>query len=427
MSEQQELTRGRFHPSSILYRFSILMMFVGLMLVGNYFAYDSIGALAPLIIEDMQIGREQIGMMYSFYSWPNVVMVFIGGFLIDRFGTRKMSLVFSGLIVLGASLVAAAPLFWLMLVGRTIFGIGAESLIICQSAILAKWFKGKELAFAFGLALTFMRLGTLFSFNTEAWIAQYFGSWRMALWAAAFLCVLSLLCNLVYVFLEQRVRDRVRLSEGAAGDKIVLSDIRRFGPSFWFITLLCVTFYSAIFPFTAFSTDFFHTKWGYSVITAGRITSIIIFASMILSPILGAVVDKIGRRGTMMIVGSLMMIPCYLVMGFTELTPIAPMVMLGLAFSLVPAAMWPAVPLIVEEKSVGTAFGLMTMIQNFGLAAFPWLIGRVRDTTGSYTLAMVMLASLGLLGFIFAILLKRADAKVGGGLERAELLRAAQG
>ncbi|MFQ5817246.1 MAG: MFS transporter [Terriglobia bacterium] len=423
MSEQQELTRRRFHPSTALYRFSILA-FVGLMLVGNYFAYDSIGALAPLIIEGMQIGREQIGMLYSFYSWPNLVMVFIGGFLVDRFGTRPMSLVFSGLIVLGATLVAAAPVFWLMLVGRTIFGIGAESLIVCQSAILAKWFKGKELAFAFGLALTFMRLGTLFSFNTEAWIAQSFGSWRIALWAAAFLCVLSLLCNLVYVFMERRALECVKLSEAAAGEKIVLSDVKRFGPSFWFITLLCVTFYSAIFPFTAFSTDFFHTKWDYSVVTAGRITSIIIFASMILSPILGGVVDKIGRRASMMIVGSLMMIPCYLVMGFTELTPIAPMAALGLAFSLVPAALWPAVPLIVEEKAVGTAFGLMTMIQNAGLALFPWLIGRVRDATGTYTLAMVMLASLGLLGFIFAVLLRRADAKVGAGLERSELLGA---
>ncbi|MFQ5664327.1 MAG: MFS transporter [Terriglobia bacterium] len=425
MSESPEPIPGRFHPASAVYRF-IILFFVGLMLVGNYFAYDSIGALAPLIIDDMQIGREQIGMMYSFYSWPNLVMVFIGGFLIDRFGTRKMSLLFSVLIVLGATLVAAAPTFWLMLVGRTIFGIGAESLIICQSAILAKWFKGKELALAFGLALTIMRLGTWLSFNTEPAIAEYLGDWRLALWAAALLCLVSLLANLAYVFLERRARGRVKLSEGPAGDKVVLADVKRFGASFWFITALCVTFYSAIFPFTAFSTDFFHTKWDYSLVTAGRITSIIIFASMILSPILGRLVDKIGRRGSMMIVGSLMMIPAYLFMGFTTANPVPPMVVLGLAFSLVPAAMWPAVPLIVEQKSVGTAFGLMTMVQNFGLAAFPWLVGTLRDTTQTYTAGMVVFASLGLFGFIFAVLLRRADRRAGASLERPELLKPAE-
>ncbi|MCH7985654.1 MAG: MFS transporter [Acidobacteria bacterium] len=425
MSEQTELTPGWFSPASGVYRFLILLS-VSLMLVGNYFAYDSIGALAPLIMDGMEIGREEIGMMYSFYSWPNLVMVLIGGFFIDRFGTRVMSLVFSVLIVLGAVLVAGAPTFWLMIAGRTIFGIGAESLIVCQSAILAKWFKGKELAFAFGLALTFMRLGTLFSFNTEAWIAETYNSWRMALWVAAGLCVLSLVCNVVYVFLERRAQGRTQLSVGTAGDKIVLSDIKRFGPSFWLITALCVTFYSAVFPFTAFSTDLFVDKWGYSVVTGGRITSILIFASMILSPILGGVVDKVGRRGTMMIFGALLLIPCHLMMGLTTFNPIVPMALLGFAFSLVPAALWPAVPLIVEEKSVGTAFGLITMVQNFGLAAFPWIVGSLRDVTQTYTAGMMVFASLGVAGLIFALLLKRADAKAGGSLERAGLAEPAQ-
>ncbi len=421
MSEPYQSHPERWHPSQPRYRFLVLF-FVASLTIGSYFAYDSIGALAPLMIEDMGIGREKIGMMYSFYSWPNVFMVFLGGFLIDRFGTRRMSLIFSALIVLGAAMVAAAPGFWLMLVGRVVFGIGSESLIVCQQTILAKWFKGKELALAFGLSLTFMRLGTLFSFNTEARIAEHFASWRIALWAAALLCLLSLLSNLVYVFLERRALGKVALSEARAGEKIVLADVKRFRASYWFVTLLCVTFYSAIFPFTAFSTDFFHTKWGYSVTAAGRVTSIIIFASMILAPILGRMVDKMGRRGTLMMVGSVMLIPCYLVMGFTHVSPVAPMVVLGLAFSLVPAALWPSVPLLVEAKSVGTAFGLLTMIQNFGLAAFPWVIGALRDATQTYTSGMAVFASLGLLGFLFATLLKRADSRAGGGLERAELL-----
>jgi MFS family permease len=390
------------------------------MMVGNYFAYDSIGALAPLIIDDMQIDREAIGMMYSFYSWPNLVMVFIAGLLIDRFGTRSMSLVFSSLIVAGAAIVAGAPTFQLMIAGRTIFGIGAESLVVCQSAILAKWFKGKELALAFGLGLTFMRIGTLFSFNTEAWIAETYGSWRLALEVAVWLCVLSMLTNVAYVIMERRAEGRVTLAVAPAGDKIVVSDVKRFNASYWYITALCVTFYSAIFPFTAFSTDFFVEKWDVSVVTGGRISSIIIFASMILAPILGRVVDKMGRRGTMMIFGSLLLVPCYLTLGLTTVNPIFPMALLGFAFSLVPAALWPAVPLLVEEKTIGTAFGLMTMVQNLGLAAFPWIIGALRDTSEGYTGGMLVFASLGIVGFFFALLLKRADARAGGVLEKVE-------
>jgi MFS family permease len=199
-----------------------------------------------------------------------------------------------------------------------------------------------------------------------------------------------------------------------------------------------VTFYSAIFPFTALSTDFFHEKWGlpmssapegasliyaafydffHMFTTAPGTSSIIIFASMCLAPFAGRIVDKIGRRATLMMVGSLLMIPAYLLMGFTSLPPYLPMMVLGAAFVLVPAAMWPAVPLIVEKDRVGTAFGLMTMIQNIGLALFPWLNGRLRDMTHNYQASMIMFAILGVCGLCLAILLFRADRKAGHVLE----------
>ncbi len=417
MVAQPDSGTSRFDPSSPLYRYVVLVT-VGLMLLGSYFSYDSIGALAPLIIRDLGVDREAIGLLYSFYSWPNLVMVFIGGILVDRFGTRIMSIVFSSLILLGTIVVAAAPSLTVMIIGRTIFGIGAESLVVCQSAILAKWFKGKELAFAFGLALTFMRLGTLFSFNIEATLAEAWGGYRAALWFAAGLCVFSLLVTFLYVGLERVARGRVKLAEAPAGDKIVLSDIKTFGRSFWFIALLCVTFYAAIFPFTAFSTDFFVDKWGVGIQTGGRITSIIIFFSMVLAPIIGGIVDRIGRRGTLLMVGTLLMIPSHLLMGVTHLHPVFPMVVLGFSFSLVSAILWPCVPLIVSERATGTAFGLITMIQNFGLAATPWLIGYLRDATQTYTAGALVFASMGLIGFIFTLLLRRADAAAGRILER---------
>ncbi len=151
--------------------------------------------------------------------------------------------------------------------------------------------------------------------------------------------------------------------------------------------------------------------------TAGGITSIIIFASMLLAPFAGRLVDRVGRRATFMIAGSLLMIPCHLAMGLTRIYPAYPMILLGFAFVLVPAALWPSVPMIVRSERVGTAFGLMTAIQNIGLGLFPLLNGLLRDNTGSYVASQVMFAGLGLVGLTFALLLKRSDRREGGILD----------
>ena len=429
-------TKSIFHPASNLYRYTILLI-VSFLTFGSYFAYDSIGAIAPLLKEKLAFSQEDIGLLYSWYSYPNFIMVFVGGFLIDRIGTRLGSLLFSALVFIGAVMVALSSDLYTMLAGRIIFGIGSESLVVAQSAILARWFKGKELAFAFGFALFISRAGTLFTFNIESAIASTFGHFRWALWAAAIFTVLSLLGNLIYVIMDKKAEKILELDEEGAGDKIIFNDIKKLPKAFWLISLLCVTFYSAIFPFTAHSTSFFHEKWMLpldassdtgiisSVIaqfrhmfsTAGGLTSVPIFASMMLAPWLGKVVDKVGRRASMMIVGSLILIPAHLVMGYTDIYPVIPMIFLGLAFSLVPAAMWPSVPLIVNKKLVGTAFGLMTMIQNIGLAVLPQVIGYFRDTTGQWVVSMTILASLGLFGLTFAFLLKVVDRKEGGHLE----------
>jgi len=225
-----------------------------------------------------------------------------------------------------------------------------------------------------------------------------------------------------------------------SSDKIVFSDIGKFNSSFWFVTLLCVTFYSAIFPFTALATDMFHDKWSIPLVSSGSggffaqifdnflhmfstapgITSIVIFASMVFAPFAGDLVDRIGKRATLMVVGSLMLIPAHLIMGITHWNPIPSMVVLGAAFVLVPAAMWPSVPLVVEEKRVGTAFGLMTAIQNLGLGLFPFLNGKLRDITGTYTATQIMFAALGMVGLIFAVLLLRSDRRHGNVLERGK-------
>jgi MFS family permease len=221
------------------------------------------------------------------------------------------------------------------------------------------------------------------------------------------------------------------LGEKTAGDRIVWGDILKFRASYWHIALLCLCFYSAIFPFTALSTNFFHEKWNLPLAmgsaegffaavfqnfrhmfsTAPGTTSILVAMSMVFAPFAGALVDRIGRRTSMMIIGSALMIPCYLALAYTHLSPAMVMVVLGMAFVLVPAALWPAVPLIVSRGRLGTAFGVMTLIQNVGLMLFPWLNGWLRERTETYSASMLMFAGLGVAALVFAVFLWSVDRR----------------
>jgi len=437
LDEQKAKEKGLLNPASKLYRF-LMLAFIASLSFGSYFAYDIVSAIAPSLIEELRAARSTVGTFFTMYSLAAILAVLAGGLLVDKLGTRKASLLFSLLVFTGAALVWKAKSIPVFFLGRFIFGAGSEPLIVAQSAMLARWFRSKELAFSFGATLTVSRLGSLFAFNTGELISKYFGSFRYALLAAVLACAVSLLGNLFYIILDRRAEKVLDLKKEAETEKINLRDIKEFKPTFWYITALCFTFYSAIFPFTALSTDFFVDKWGiaraatssggflaqvfnnflHMFSTAGGISSIIIFASMVFAPFAGSLVDRIGRRATLMIFGSLILIPCHLLMGLTRVYPAYPMVFLGIAFVLVPAAMWPSVPMVVREERTGTAFGLMTAIQNIGLGLFPLVNGFLRDKTHSYTASSIMFASLGMVGLVFALLLKRADRRESNILEK---------
>jgi MFS family permease len=443
MTMTAETTGGAFHPSRALYRFTILL-FIASLSFGSYFAYDIVGAIAPSLVEELHAARGTVGTFFTMYSIAAVLAVLVGGMLTDKLGTRKASLLFSVLVLAGAALVWQAKSIPAFFIGRFIFGAGSEPLVVAQSAMLARWFKNKELALSFGISLTVSRIGSLFAFNTGELITSYFGTFRAALLTAVAACALSLIGNLVYIFMDRRGEKALKLKDASSGDKIVFADIKEFKASFWYVTFLCFTFYSAVFPFTNLSTDMFVDKWGIARTaagegsflarvfsnffhlfgTAGGITSIIIFASMIFAPFGGRLIDRFGKRASLMVWGSLILIPCHLLMGVTRIYPVWPMIALGVAFVLVPAALWPSVPLIVRKERVGTAFGLMTAIQNIGLGGFSLLNGLLRDATKSYTASSIMFASLGILGLTFAFLLKRADGREGGILETQRQQRA---
>ncbi len=434
---------GFFHPTRPFYRFANLL-FISSLSFGSYFAYDIIGAIAPSLIDELKAARATVGTMNTMYSVAAILVVLFGGMLIDKLGTRKASIIFSVLVLAGATIVWQAKSIPLIFLGRFVFGAGSEPLVVAQSAMLARWFRNKEMAMAFGVQLTVSRLGSLFAFNTGELFTKNFGTYRAALLAAVCACGLSLLGNIGYILLDKRGEKALNLRDESAGDKIVFKDIKEFRPTFWFITALCFTFYAAVFPFQSLATDFFHTKWGIALTapatgtflhqvfnnllhifsTAGGITSIIIFASMILAPFAGRLIDRVGKRAQFMIAGALLLIPCHLAMGLTKIYPVYPMILLGFAFVLVPAALWPSVPLIVRSERVGTAFGLMTAIQNIGLGLFPLLNGLLRDKTGSYVASQIMFAGLGLVGLIFALLLGRADRREGGLLAKPQKAKA---
>jgi len=394
-----------------------VLFIMGLVIFGSYYAYDAISPIADFIMKGLNISRAQYGLFFSVYSLPNFIMVLLGGILLDIIGIRKAGILFAALCTAGVFLTAAGPTFLIMLAGRFLYGLGSESLIITMDKIISKWFRGKELSLAFGLNITIARLGTFAALNSAARIQAWSGSWRLAIWVSAIIMFVSFALFLIYSGID-KAKERYFVKEKEEVEKFVFQDVYKFGPPYWYVSLLCMTFYSAIFPFTAFSTVFLQTKFGLTAIQGGFYTSLVITGSMIFTPIFGLVVDKIGKRATMMIVGSLMLIPAHLTLGLTYIHPAIPMIILGISFSLVPAAMWPSIPIMIEEKRLGTAFGLMTLIQNIGLTVFPWLAGKITDLSGGdYTNTMLMFASLGVIGAIFSILLKISDRKARTGIE----------
>ncbi|MFB0566115.1 MAG: MFS transporter [Candidatus Aminicenantaceae bacterium] len=397
----------------------LILVIMGLVIFGAYYAYDAVSPIADFIIKDMGVTRAQYGLLFTYYSIPNLIMVLLGGILLDKIGIRKAGSLFVALCAVGVLMTAAGSSFQVMLWGRLVYGLGAESLIITMDKIISKWFRGKELSLAFGLNITIARLGTIAALNSAARIQAWSGSWHLALWISAVVMFVSFALFLVFTGIDKaKERDFKRAEGERETEKFVFKDIYKFKPSFWYVSFLCMTFYSAIFPFTAFSVLFLKTKFGLPEIQGSFYTSLVVTGSMIFTPIFGFLVDKIGKRATMMIVGSLMLVPAHLVLGLTYLHPAIAMVVLGISFSLVPAAMWPSIPIMAEEKRLGTAFGFMTLIQNFGLAAFPWAAGKITDLSGGdFTNTMIMFASLGFLGLVFSLLLKFSAKKEKVGIE----------
>jgi MFS family permease len=428
----------------------LVLIFVSLTMFGNYYVYDCIAPIADLLAKQLGFSDSNIGLLQAIYSIPNVFMVLIGGYIVDRIGTRKAIFIFGVLCFVGAAITSVSGLLSVMATGRLVFGLGAESLIVAVTTAIAKWFRGKELSFAFGINLMISRAGSLLAQQSPSWAGFAYSYWRNPLLISIGFAAFCVIGAIIYWSLEVYAEKRHQVGPAGATDKVVLSDIKDFGLSYWYIVALCITFYSAIFPFETFAYKFFMDAHHVSREAGGDLVGMLTLFTMFGTPIFGLFVDKLGKRALLMMLGSLLLIPVYLMMAYLHsanyvtvylpssadghfafiahhLPPILllTMAMMGIAFSLIPAVMWPSVAYLVDQSKLGTAYGLMTMIQNIGLAGFNLVIGWANDHShagaenpGGYDLGMWIFSILGFLGLTFAFLLRQRElGPHGHGLE----------
>jgi MFS family permease len=409
---------------SKLYRWLVLL-WLSITMFGNYYFYDALEPLADVLQKQLHYTDQNIGLLNSFYSIAPIATVLIGGILIDRLGVRRALLLFGCICLAGSMLTAFSPRFEVMAGGRFLFGMGAESLIVAITAAVAKWFKGKELSFALGLNLMLARFGSWLAQNSPTWAHSAYNSWQGPWLIGVGFVSLCVLGPIAYWIMEARAEQRYALGKAGEADKIVLQDVKNFGLSYWYLVGLCVIFYSAIFPFETFAVKYFIDAHGTTRAQGGFLLSVLTAFTMFGTPIVGLFSDKMGRRATIMCLGVLLLIPVFLMMGYTNISLYVPMAMLGFAFTFVPAIIWPSVAYIVPGRTLGTALGLMTMIQNMGMAGMNWGLGKANDVAGAsathptgYRPMLQILTLMGILGTVLAFLLRERElGPRGHGLE----------
>ena len=378
-----------------------------------------------------------------------LLMLFVGGIILDKMGVRFTGILSCVLMLAGSAAVYGAITYtspdpmWsvpvlgtvkrqvvLAALGFAFFGIGYEMCGITVSKAIVRWFSGKEMALAMGLQVAMARLGTALALGFSPIIALNWGLPRPIL-IGVFCVGVGLIAYLYYCTMDRRLdKDKGVETQNLASqddEKFHFSDMKLTvkNPGFWLITLLCLFYYSALYPFLDFATKLMISKYGVDSHLAGLIPAILPFTSIVLTPLFGGWCDKKGRGATMMVIGSVMLTLVLIVFAMplkSSWIAVTLMCILGIAFSLLPAALWPAVPKIVPMKQLGTSYSIIYYIQNIGLMLIPVLIGKVleRNTVGDqvdYTYSLIIFAIIGLGAIVTASLLLWMDRKRHYGLE----------
>ncbi|WP_242393317.1 MFS transporter [Anaeromyxobacter oryzisoli] len=422
----------------------LVLLACSLAMFGNYYVFDALYPVTPLLERTFGFTGEQIGALDTAYNVAALLTLVAGGVLIDRLGTARSSVLFAAVGALGSVLIAVLPAelpsapWRAMMAGRFVLGVGSELFIVAATTVVGRWFKGKEIAFALALQLLIARLGSFAADRSPSLAAGLFRSWQPPLLLAAGAGVVWLVFAIVYAALEAGSARRYGVAAPGATDKLVLGDLVRFDRAYWWVVGLCVAFYATIFPFRTFANLYLTQARGLSGAAAGDLKSILPMLSMIGMPLFGLLADRIGKRALLMAAGSAILVPPFLLLPFwrsgvelpgialpwvgtivsagTPLDAVVSMAMLGLAFALVPAVLWPAVTYLVPGERLGSAYALMTFCQQVGWAAMSWGMGKVKDAArasaanpAGWTAVMGMLAALATAGFVFSFLLWRSE------------------
>jgi MFS family permease len=414
--------------------------------------------ISPLktIIEKSSIGwsSTEFGVVVSAYGWFNVflAMLIIVGILLDKFGIRFSAITSALTMIVGAGIkyYAFAGNFapdakilgldirvFFAAFGYALFGVGVEYAGITASKAIVKWFKGKEMALAFGLSTAIARLGSFVPLFFGAKIAKMFNVPTTVLFGFLFL-IIGLITFIAYNVMDKKLDSQMGLESDSEEDKFKFSDLKVIflNRGFWYITVLCVLFYSAVFPFYKYGPDLMVNKFNVSETWAGVIPSLVPFGTIFLTPLFGSIYDKKGKGASIMILGSLILVIVHVIYFLPFITSVwiaaFNAILLGIGFSLVPSAMWPSVPKLIPERQLGTAFATIFWVQNWGLMGIPFAIGVVLDKLNpgvaeaisageavkyNYSKTWLIFIGLTVLAVVFAFLLKAEDKKKGYGLQ----------
>jgi MFS family permease len=433
---------------------------VSLTMLFAYYMTDVMAPLKPMLEKELIWNSTEYGFFTSAYGWFNVflLMLIFGGIILDRKGVRFTGKMSTIIMVIGTAIkywaISTHSLDGLHIFGMksqvviaafgyAIFGVGSEVAGITVSKIIVKWFKGKEMALAMGLQLSSARLGTALALFAAYPLASWMGGVAKPVLLGLIMLCIGMVSFFLYTIqdkkLDSSVADEAALS-GLTGEEesFKMGDLWYIvkNKGWWYIAILCVLFYSAVFPFLKYASDLMVNKFGVNPLVAGTIPSLLPFGTILLTPVFGSLYDRKGKGATLMILGAVLIILVHALFSvpFLNFKPVAIIliIILGIGFSLVPSAMWPSVPKIIPEKQLGSAYALIFWVQNWGLMGVPALIGWVLDKyciTGTrlvdgvsvpnynYTLPMIIFTSFGVLALIFAFLLKAEDRKKKYGLE----------
>lgn len=444
-------------------RWTALLIVAFTMFAGYYLA-DVMSPLEGMLDTQLHWNSDNYGFFTGAYGWFNVFLFFLifGGIILDKMGIRFTGLTSALVMVAGAALkywaISTNSLdgiswhfiiwthpaqVWVAALGFAIFGVGVEVAGITVSKVIVKWFQGHELALAMGLQLAIARMGTALALSTSLPLAKAFGHVSFPILLCLIMLCIGLLAFFVYTFQDKKLdaslaefhAERKTEPDEEFSFKDILFIVKNKG--WWYITILCALFYSAVFPFLKFATNLMIIKYGVAENWAGSIPGLLPFGTIILTPFFGNLYDRKGKGASIMVLGSLIIIAVHFLFSLAFLShwsiAIILMIILGIGFSLVPSAMWPSVPKIIPERQLGTAYALIFWVQNawalmFVPAFIGWvlhkycIIGKVmvegqEMTQYNYTVPMLLFTSFGILAIIFAYLLKAEDKKKGYGLE----------